>query len=101
MTILYHWLGTTGVTVANGAGNIIPDPYTFGWGTTIVTYTVTDKLGLSTSCSFEVKVIQCGLEGPTVHTPRASTVARTEQPVMERNHGEAMPLLKNCWNKVI
>ncbi|MDX9726877.1 MAG: HYR domain-containing protein, partial [Bacteroidales bacterium] len=47
----------TGATTASGTGNL--DNYTFNWGSTTVTYTVTDKGGLSASCSFSVTVSQC------------------------------------------
>jgi hypothetical protein len=50
----------TGATISSGTGNIMPDPYTFAWGTTTVTYILTDASGASASCSFVVDVNQCG-----------------------------------------
>jgi uncharacterized repeat protein (TIGR01451 family) len=51
----------TGATNASspteGINNL--DSYTFEWGTTTVTYTVTDALGLTASCSFTVTVTPC------------------------------------------
>ncbi|MBW6500740.1 MAG: hypothetical protein K0B05_05030, partial [Bacteroidales bacterium] len=42
---------------ATGINNL--DSYTFAWGTTVVTYIVTDELGSSTYCSFTVTVTSC------------------------------------------
>jgi hypothetical protein len=55
----------TGATIASspatGINNL--DTYTFGWGTTTVTYTVTDALGLSDFCSFTVTITPCEANG--------------------------------------
>ncbi len=55
----------TGATItsspATGINNL--DTYTFGWGTTTVTYTVTDALGLTDFCSFTITITPCEANG--------------------------------------
>ena len=60
----------TGATIASspviGINNL--SSYTFTWGITTVTYTVTDALGLTASCSFIVTVSPCDMPSHCTYT---------------------------------